>query len=121
MEADPYFAALRASHILEEPFLWGSDVFGFGYVFTPAELVLSQRMTDYWTNFAKTGDPNGPGLPQWPQFDATTQAALTFDDQIGVVTNYHSQQCSVLDTVPEPFPEPPSQNVARASLPWSTS
>jgi para-nitrobenzyl esterase len=44
------------------------------------DLKLSELMSLYWVNFAKTGDPNGPGLAAWPEFSPKDQRVMFFDD-----------------------------------------
>jgi para-nitrobenzyl esterase len=39
-----------------------------GSVWRPEDRKLSEEMMGYWTNFAKNGNPNGPGLPHWPEY-----------------------------------------------------
>jgi para-nitrobenzyl esterase len=58
---------------------WGASHFAeFWYMFdhldqdawrwSPADRKLAEQMSSYWTNFVKTGDPNGASLPPWPAF-----------------------------------------------------
>jgi para-nitrobenzyl esterase len=46
-------------------------------VLSDAQKALAAQMVQYWTNFAKTGDPNGMGLPMWPKFSKADGSVLT--------------------------------------------
>jgi len=47
----------------------------------PVDAVLSERMSGYWTGFAKNGDPNGPGLPAWPSFSEDAPLSLRIGEE----------------------------------------
>jgi para-nitrobenzyl esterase len=57
---------------------------------------LSKAMSPAWVRFAKTGDPNGPGLPSWPVFSEQKQAYLEFGDSIVAKTALHKKQLDFL-------------------------
>ncbi|MDE1987502.1 MAG: carboxylesterase family protein [Hyphomicrobiales bacterium] len=57
-------------HLDQEPWRW-----------TAADRQLADTMAHYWVNFARTGNPNGVGLPEWPDF-RTTQHVLYLDDPV---------------------------------------
>jgi len=77
---------LPPTHSEELPFIFGSlEQPSFVKHAAPAadDLRLSDLMMRTWARFATTGDPNGPGLPQWPAYARTTDPYLEF----GTVTN----------------------------------
>jgi len=57
---------------------------------------VSATMEQYWTNFAKTGNPNGPGLPQWPAFDPQRRTYIEFTDNGPIVrANLRAAACDL--------------------------
>jgi len=48
---------------------------------TAGDLAISETVATYWANFAKRGDPNGLGVPAWPQFTEKDGKVMYFEDQ----------------------------------------
>ena len=64
--------------------------------FADLDTKLADLIETYWTNFAKTGDPNGPGLPKWPEQDAMgTYIQLQQDGSVQTATGLRKAQCDV--------------------------
>ncbi len=58
---------------------------------------FSDLMTGYWTQFAKTGDPNDPNLPQWPVYDPKSEMALELGHEIKLRPTPHADRFPVFE------------------------
>jgi len=73
---------LGSFHSLELPYVFGTfQSQSFNWLpFTATDHELSNVIQTYWTNFAKTGDPNGPGLPHWDQWTTAQEPFIVFGE-----------------------------------------
>jgi para-nitrobenzyl esterase len=67
-----------AHHASEVPYVFNTLGAVRGVDVKPQDEKVEAMMIEYWTNFIKTGDPNGPGLPQWPRYSAKEDVLMNF-------------------------------------------
>jgi para-nitrobenzyl esterase len=70
-----------ATHTAEISFAWNNPKGQATQTWNDVDLKLADQMSTYWVNFIAKGDPNGNGLPRWPEFkDLSKSNVMVFAD-----------------------------------------
>jgi para-nitrobenzyl esterase len=60
---------------------------------------LAERMSAAWAAFARTGNPNHPGLPAWKPFTAGDRATMVFDRECRLVNDPYGEERRALAAI----------------------
>ncbi|NPU83669.1 MAG: carboxylesterase family protein [Syntrophaceae bacterium] len=86
---------LGVHHGVDLAYVFGNMKKEDGY--NDMDRLLSAQMTAYWVNFARTGNPNGPGLSDWPAYDSESDLNLEFSDTLRINRNLFRKECDFID------------------------
>lgn len=91
---------LRSMHCMELPFVFDHvDNTPFMNGAGKDRYALAEAMSEAWVSFARTGNPNHKGLPEWPAFDNTRRATMIFDTECKAVNDPYGEERLAMEAV----------------------
>jgi para-nitrobenzyl esterase len=92
-----------APHGGEIGFVFGAVTARPGSTISAEDLAVSRMAQSYWVNFARTGDPNGAGLPPWPRHEAGKDLIFDFhpDGTAGAIPDVRKARLDVMQLATE--------------------
>ncbi len=81
---------LGVHHGVELAYVFGNMNKSDGYNYIDRK--LSARMMAFWVNFAKNGNPNGPGLDYWPAYESQSDLNLEFADDVRIGKHLYKKE-----------------------------
>ena len=78
----PQYPLFGAFHTSEVPYIF-QTLKMLHRDWRPEDFKVSREVSSYWTNFARSGNPNGEGLPHWPEFKADSQNTMELGSRMG--------------------------------------
>jgi para-nitrobenzyl esterase len=79
--AHPEFGAFHTSEV---PYVFNT-IARIDRPWEPVDKTVAESVSSYWANFARKGDPNGPGLPRWAAYGANTHMTMQLGPRTGAM------------------------------------
>ena len=99
--ADAAVPPRGAAHSAEIQYAMGNLDLDKRYTWEPADYKVAEIVQGYFVNFIKTGNPNGPGLPDWPAYQADTGfQRMRLDVTSCAEAEPHRERYLALDAIP---------------------
>lgn len=68
------------------------------FAYNEEDYALSEKMVKYWTNFAKTGNPNGEGLPTWEEYNPNNENVMELGKNVGTMKDKYLATYRIIES-----------------------